>query len=427
MSEPLHPGLHPDPDSLNAFVEGVLPDHERMQCLAHLAECPRCREVVFLAQEPPPAPAAPRPVLARGRWFAPAPVLGAAVAVCMAVLAVWLYSLHTREAATRDRVARVSRAPATPAQPSVPNITRELQLPKPPQTSRERDKAPARSSSKDRIRGLPFRTPPSSTHDATPPGLPTPPAVSTPPTENAGASLPPAVLSAIPAPPRFPDVKITGERAAASLSGISGTITDATGAAIPGATIKVRQLNGTISADASSDVAGQFQVAELPAGRYELQIAARGFRLVTRQVDLQPREVASVKSQLEVGALTEVVEVTAAAPVLQTSNASQSARRSRKKAKPEGPRPLPSKLPPANTVASGRIMLAVDSSGAAFVSQNSGKRWKTVKPVWTGKVRRIAPGDPSQISIAAFQLTTDSGAVWLSRDGAHWYPAPPER
>ena len=37
MSEYLQPGLHPDPDSLNAFVEGVLPEHERLQCLAHLA------------------------------------------------------------------------------------------------------------------------------------------------------------------------------------------------------------------------------------------------------------------------------------------------------------------------------------------------------------------------------------------------------
>ncbi len=52
MSEYLQPGLHPDPDSLNAFIEGVLPEHERLQCLAHLAECPACREVVYLAEEP---------------------------------------------------------------------------------------------------------------------------------------------------------------------------------------------------------------------------------------------------------------------------------------------------------------------------------------------------------------------------------------
>ena len=41
MSEGLHPGVHPDPDALNAFVEGALAEHERVGCLAHLAEWQR--------------------------------------------------------------------------------------------------------------------------------------------------------------------------------------------------------------------------------------------------------------------------------------------------------------------------------------------------------------------------------------------------
>ena len=52
MSEYRQPGLHPDADSLNAFIEGVLAEHERIECLAHLSECARCREIVYLAQEP---------------------------------------------------------------------------------------------------------------------------------------------------------------------------------------------------------------------------------------------------------------------------------------------------------------------------------------------------------------------------------------
>src|SRR5713101_4899420 len=50
MSEFLHPGHHPDADKLSAFAEHVLPDHERLETLAHLAECPDCRQIVFLAQ-----------------------------------------------------------------------------------------------------------------------------------------------------------------------------------------------------------------------------------------------------------------------------------------------------------------------------------------------------------------------------------------
>ena len=42
---------HPDAESLNAFAEQALADQERGKILAHLAECSRCRQVVYLAQE----------------------------------------------------------------------------------------------------------------------------------------------------------------------------------------------------------------------------------------------------------------------------------------------------------------------------------------------------------------------------------------
>src|SRR5665213_4117689 len=96
MSEYLQPGLHPDPDSLNAFVEGVLPEHERLQCLAHLAECPSCREVVYLAEEllesvPLPLPAATEKARFWRRWLTPIPALSAAVLAGTLILSFWLY------------------------------------------------------------------------------------------------------------------------------------------------------------------------------------------------------------------------------------------------------------------------------------------------------------------------------------------------
>ena len=39
--------MHPDAESLNAFAEQALGEQEREQIVAHLAECGRCREVVF--------------------------------------------------------------------------------------------------------------------------------------------------------------------------------------------------------------------------------------------------------------------------------------------------------------------------------------------------------------------------------------------
>lgn len=415
MSEQLHPGIHPDPDSLNAFLEGVLPEHERIQCLAHLAECPRCREVVFLAQETSPAAAAPVPVSAR-RWFTPAPVLALAAALCIVVAAVWLYSRHTAGAPNRDLVAHMSKTPPPQAPPSASDTTPEAHAPEQARPRTEQEKA---------LLAHAPRTMPPPVAAAAPPILPAPPSIAIPasPIQNAQGPTIPDLLPVIPAPPKPPGAEIKEERAAATgLSGISGTVIDPSGAVISGATIHVRQLDGTFTADARTDITGQFKVEGLAAGRYELRIGAPGFRDLSRQVDLQRREVAAIKSQLDVGSVAETVEVTAAASTLQTSMSRVNP--SRKKA--GGPRALPSKLTAGTTVTSGNIMLAVDSAGTVFVSRNLGRSWKKVKPVWPGEIGMVALADPSQTPTAAFQLTTDSGAVWLSRDGAHWYPSAPQ-
>src|SRR4051794_40704691 len=85
MSQPLHSGPHLDPDSLSAFLEGALPEHERQACAAHLAACADCRAVAFLAEEPAPSPILVMPKPAWRRWFAPLPVLGAAAAGILAI------------------------------------------------------------------------------------------------------------------------------------------------------------------------------------------------------------------------------------------------------------------------------------------------------------------------------------------------------
>src|SRR5580693_4924805 len=68
MSELLQSGQHPDADQLSAFVEHTLPAHEQQQTLAHLANCPACRQIVALSL--PPADETPvlQPAVRR-RWF----------------------------------------------------------------------------------------------------------------------------------------------------------------------------------------------------------------------------------------------------------------------------------------------------------------------------------------------------------------------
>src|SRR5437868_13537435 len=72
MNPMTKPDSHPEADLLNAFAEHALPDAERARILAHMAGCPRCREVVYLAQAaagPHPAPAAAVKAAPQGGWF----------------------------------------------------------------------------------------------------------------------------------------------------------------------------------------------------------------------------------------------------------------------------------------------------------------------------------------------------------------------
>jgi hypothetical protein len=385
MSELLHPGWHPDADSLSAFTEGLLPEHERLQCLAHLAECGRCREVVFLAQEPPAATAAPAPAPAWRRWFAPIPVLGAAAAAALLVAAVSLYVHQTPAPPARHEIARVEPPPQVSAPPPAPSPAPVIERAEPkPRSTPKPFTAPATAPAAQ-------RTP-----------LPQPPI----PAESADVSHP---LPLVP-----PDVAIKDPRSTADgLSEIAGTVTDASGAAVPRAFVTLRPLSGASSRDIRTDEAGQFKLAGIPAGRYELAINAPGFVRELRQLELKSQEVATIASQLSVGSVSETVEVIASAASVQTDSSSMARTRVRA---------LPSKLPATTTVTSGKITLAVDSAGSLFRSQNAGKSWKTVKAVWRGKVT-----DLDTLPAGTFQLTTEDGSDWLSADGSHWSPAPPAR
>jgi hypothetical protein len=390
MSEHLHPGPHLDADSLNAFLEGVLPEHERLRCLAHLADCDRCREVVFVAQEPAPA-AAPVPAPIRRPWFAPIPVLSAAAAACLVVAAVWIY-LHREPAMRPVREVATQPVPVSP-----PEVEQQAQAPSSgaPRSKSDPHRAARRPPILENFPGSALPPPASKAQ----PSLPPPPRIS---------------YDVLPSPPEFasPAPQAVAPPQHDVLGAITGTVTDLTGATIPGASVTLHQLGGSSTGNAQTDASGKFKVAGLPAGRYRLQITSPGFQQTAMQIDLAPQEVAVVTPTLSVGTLSETVEVTSAAPsTVQTETSSLAFE----------PHPLPSRLPVATSLANGKIMLSVDSDGALFLSKNKGKSWKTVKPIWNGKVVELA--EPDQPSTANFQLTTDSGSEWLSRDGSHWYPA----
>ena len=362
----------------------------------------------------------PRPFqfqfLPTGAWFQPIPLLGMAAAVCVAIIGTWLYLRSGKEAQPQELAARVTQAP-----PSPPDNRVETPAPKPvvPEAS---------PSARRRSPEPPAQNPPPApvTSPEPPQTPPEPPRIAPvpPPAEATRSKDSSTAEPNTPPPPKPPAIVAQTE---AVSSGISGTVTDQSGAVVPQATVELRQLAGNSATNARTDPSGQFKFSGLAPGQYELQITAPGFRRTTQRVEVQPQQIAAVKAQLEVGSVSETVEVSAAASTLQTESAQVSIQSRRKLTVPPEPRPLPSKLPTEIMVTRDKVVLAVDSAGTLFFSGNSGKGWKAVKSQWPGKVvSLVTPPEPPQASKAQFQLTTDSGSIWLSRDGRRWYPAPPQ-
>ena len=64
---------------------------------------------------------------------------------------------------------------------------------------------------------------------------------------------------------------------------ISGTVLDPTGAAIPGASITVRNVGTAFTRSVISDDQGRYVAPELPIGEYEVQASLAGFQTVVRR------------------------------------------------------------------------------------------------------------------------------------------------
>lgn len=102
---------------------------------------------------------------------------------------------------------------------------------------------------------------------------------------------------------------------------INGDVTDATGAAIPGASVKVRSTAIGLERDTSTNDSGSFTVPNLPRGAYEVSVEAAGFKSLVRSgIDLDTDQAATLKLQLEVGQVSERVEVVANATPVDTAN-----------------------------------------------------------------------------------------------------------
>ena len=105
---------------------------------------------------------------------------------------------------------------------------------------------------------------------------------------------------------------------------VVGVVEDPTGAVVAGAAVKIRNAGTGEVRDAISNGRGEFTVAQLPPGQYAISIEKAGFRALRETgIDLQVDQVARLKFQLELGSVSESVEVTGQAPLINTENATK--------------------------------------------------------------------------------------------------------
>ena len=99
---------------------------------------------------------------------------------------------------------------------------------------------------------------------------------------------------------------------------------DASGALVPGATIQLKNQGTGEIRRGVSDEAADFTIPNLPPGLYDLTLEHQGFRTLRLDgLELQVEQMARLDLKLDVGSISETVEVTASIPVLNTENASR--------------------------------------------------------------------------------------------------------
>ena len=103
---------------------------------------------------------------------------------------------------------------------------------------------------------------------------------------------------------------------------ITGVVTDPTGAAIAGAELVLvnRDTNATVKSTATNS--GEFSLPNLLPGNYRVDITAAGFKRFVRQnIIISAASTARVDAQLQLGQVSEQIEVTASAAAVQTDDA----------------------------------------------------------------------------------------------------------
>ena len=105
---------------------------------------------------------------------------------------------------------------------------------------------------------------------------------------------------------------------------IAGAVTDPSGAGVPDARVTLRNVGTAATREAATDSTGTFRFNGVPQGNYHVEAQATGFKTGTTDFKLDVAGVQTLNISLEVGAMTQSVEVSGAVQQVNTEDASVS-------------------------------------------------------------------------------------------------------
>ena len=102
---------------------------------------------------------------------------------------------------------------------------------------------------------------------------------------------------------------------------VTGTVTDPSGAVVSGATVTLKSVTEGTTQTTTTNATGAYRFALLKPGEYKLTVGQKGFKSIAQTVQVAVGQVTTANSKLELGSQSEILEVTGAAPLIQTENA----------------------------------------------------------------------------------------------------------
>ena len=403
MNPTIQPGMHPDAESLTAFVEQLLPAAQREEILAHMSACSRCREVVFLAQQaqedqltpvmsPSKAPGKPRLSWLNWRW-AWIPVAACAGLIGFAVVH------HYQGAATETQTA-VNVAPRDSLQTEeLPKAETQKPVPqnepKPANPAKssgivaEREAVPAMRA-RDDAKTLDKKESANGKDQAL------------------GGGAPPVIASA-------PDV------AGGSMHGMMEARAKSSSIGGPSAANQFQQQN----AANQQNMLQQSQNAQVDATNKTVNAPttprAESETLTMQVPNVVPKQAAATPAAAQVSAIPTTKQ--------NKGDSLADAPEISKKQKAS----LPNGLEALSVASDAGRTIALDTKGALFVSEDGGKHWKPVRTQWTGRAVLVrakttaekgnalgAQGALKMSPTPKFELVTDNLQTWVSADGNIW-------